>query len=278
MNNNLNILECPFCKILHPRIRYKYENCAIVKCQKCGLMWLFPRPEEDQIYEIYGDIKYYFNQDFFSKDGSKIYGYVDYLAERINKQYWYKKIIQAESSSKEKKPSWLDVGCGLGFCMDVAYDFGFEVSGIEFNLPAVQYIRSKYTFPVEYGKLHEIQITQKYDVVSMFDVIEHLTNPIADLCKLREVISDHGCLLIQQILEHCGWEIYEMRSIGQTFQVSALVDRFAVYSKFLSKFIRGMIHPRWLLDANIYVNPGTKMLIYARPKCKKIESLTQTGH
>lgn len=313
MNVDLNLLECPFCKTLHPKIRYKYENCAIVKCQKCGLMWLFPRPEENQLYEVYGDIKYYFNQDFFSKGDSKIYGYVDYLAERINKQYWYKKIIQktkaiiqTESSSEEKKYRWLDVGCGLGFCMDVAYDYGFDVSGIEFNLPAVEYIRAKYTFPVEYGRLNEIQFSRQYDVVSMFDVIEHLTDPIADLCKLREVVSDHGCLLIQtmdsesfvsrllgkrledfrrfrehlfffsrdslkQILEHCGWEVYEMRSIGQTFQVSALVDRFAVYSKFLSKFIRGMIHPKWLLEANIYVNPGTKMMIYARPKRKKIE-------
>jgi 2-polyprenyl-3-methyl-5-hydroxy-6-metoxy-1,4-benzoquinol methylase len=271
-------------------------------------MWLYPRPARDQIYEIYKDMSYYSNKEFFCEDGSKIYGYVDYLAERLNKQYWYKKIIektknklQESLGTGENRYSWLDVGCGLGFLMDMAFDYGFRVYGVEFSQSAIQYIKSKYTFPVEYGMLSEIEFKKRYDVISMFDVIEHLLDPISDLKKLRQMISDRGYLLIQtmdsesfvsrllgkkledfrrirehlyffsrsslkEILEHCGWEVTEMRSIGQTFQVAALVDRISVYSKKLSRFLRFIIYPKWLLDANIYVNPGTKMLVYARPK------------
>lgn len=313
MGNELTKLVCPFCRTKNPRVRYQYDNCAIVKCQKCGLMWLHPRPEQNQIYEIYNDMTYYSNEEFFSDDRSKIYGYVDYLAERLNKQYWYKRIIEKTKKKLQKSkdmdglnPSWLDVGCGLGFLMDMAFDLGFRVSGVEFSQSAIRYINSKYTFPVYYGMLSEIEFTEKYDVISMFDVIEHLLDPISDLKKMRTMITDDGFLLIQtmdseslvsrllgkkledfrrirehlyffsrdslkSILDDCGWEVTEMRSIGQTFQVAALVDRISIYSKTLSKFLRFIIYPKWLLEANIYVNPGTKMMVYARPKKGSLE-------
>lgn len=307
MKDDLKSISCPFCSTSAPSIRYDYKTSAIVKCAGCGLMWLHPRPGPTQVYEIYKDMTYYANTEFFQEDGTKIYGYVDYLSERLNKQNWYRGIIEktirlmeAEEGSKDQR-SWLDVGCGLGFLMDMAYDYGFKVGGVEFSRSAVQYIRSKYTFPVNYGMLSEIDVVEKFDVISMFDVIEHLLDPIADLKKLRAMIKDNGFLLIQtmdseslvsrllgkrledfrrirehlyffsrpsltKILEHTGWDVVEMRSIGQTFRVSVLVDRMAIYSKVLSRFLRFIIHPRWLLDANIYVNPGTKMMIYAQPK------------
>ncbi len=65
MRNELTKLACPYCKTKNPRIRYSYDHCTIVKCQKCGLMWLHPRPERNQIYEIYNDMTYYSNEDFF---------------------------------------------------------------------------------------------------------------------------------------------------------------------------------------------------------------------
>jgi 2-polyprenyl-3-methyl-5-hydroxy-6-metoxy-1,4-benzoquinol methylase len=271
-------------------------------------MWLYPRPGRSQLYDIYGSMQYYSNKDFFSKDKSKIYGYVDYLAERINRQYGYRKIVRKvkeqylrKNLSSAQKAKWLDVGCGLGFLMDVAFDEGFVVSGVEFSLPAIQYIRSKYTFPVTYGLLSEIEFDEKYDVVSMFDVIEHLIDPISDLQKLRQHIEDDGILIIQtmdcdslvskllgkkledfrrtrehlfffnrnslkKILDHCGWKILDVRLHGQTFQLSTLIERTAVYSPIFSRLLKAMIYPKWLLEANIFVNPGTKMLVFANAK------------
>jgi hypothetical protein len=93
-----------------------------------------------------------------------------------------------------------------------------------------------------------------------------LGKKLEDFRRIREHLYFFSRSSLKEILEHCGWEVTEMRSIGQTFQVAALVDRISVYSKKLSRFLRFIIYPKWLLDANIYVNPGTKMLVYARPK------------
>jgi len=308
MSTSIEAVLCPFCQEGSPKIRYRFQDCVILRCRNCTLMWLHPRPSRSQLYDIYGSMEYYSNKEFFNKDKSKIYGYVDYLAERINKQYGYRKIVRKvkehylrKNLSSAQKAKWLDAGCGLGFLMDVAFDEGFTVAGVEFSLPAIQYIRSKYTFPVKYGLLSEIDFSESYDVISMFDVIEHLIDPISDLQKLRQHIEDDGILIIQtmdcdslasrllgkkledfrrtrehlfffnrsslrKILEHCGWKILEVRLHGQTFQLSALIERTAVYSPILSRLLKAMIYPKWLLEANIFVNPGTKMLVFAGVK------------
>ena len=271
-------------------------------------MWLHPRPDKDQLYDVYGTMGYYLNEDFYQKDGSKIYGYVDYLAERINKQYRYRKIVTdvkkrlvRDRGGRPSGMSWLDVGCGLGFLLDVAFDEGFKVSGVEFSRAAIEFIQAKYTFPVQYGLLSEVAFSEKFSVVSLFDVVEHVIDPVSDLKKLRDIIAPGGYLLIQTmdsrsfmsrllgkkledfrrtrehlyffskksmaaVLEHCGWEVVETKLIGQTFQLGALIDRVAVYSRLLSRFIKFMVFPRWLLEANLYINPGTKMMVLARPK------------
>lgn len=308
MEEELKGLPCPYCKTTDPAIRYRFEDCAIVRCRACELMWLHPKPDPAKLHEVY-DEGYYRNCDLLDGDNTKIYGYVDYIAERMNKQYQYKKIVDKVkgmlnhdgTDSDDFDRSWLDVGCGLAFLMDVAFDSGFSVQGIEFNSAAVDYIRSKYTFPVTLGALDEVDFTRKYDVISMMDVIEHLTDPIGDLAKLREVITDDGYLLVytmdsdsftsrllgkrledfRRVREHlfffsrrsisnvlncCGWEVCEIQSLGHTFELNFLIDRIGLISPLASGALKAVIYPKWLLDANIYINPRTKMLVYARPK------------
>lgn len=309
MSHHLSEVCCPLCGERDPRTRYSFEACEIVRCQACGLMWLYPPLSEEQLHETY-DESYYANLDFLKGENASIYGYVDYLSERINKQYDYKQIVIRVhdllrlGSGGRQQPLWLDFGCGLGFLMDVAFDYGFKVSGIEFNPAAVRFIRSKYNFRIEQGLLANIPLEEKYSVISMFDVIEHLIDPAADLKRLRQMVADDGYLLIQtmdsdsfssrlfgkrledfrRIREHlyffsrptitrlladCGWEVTEIQSIGHTFQISFLLDRLALLfplAPVLTRVIRFLIYPKYLLEANIYINPRTKMLVYARPK------------
>ena len=270
-------------------------------------MWLFPKPGLEQLHKVY-DEGYYQNKDFFQKDGTKLYGYVGYLAERINKQYVYQRVVDraekllvARPADPEGKKRWLDVGCGLGFLMDVAFDHGFQVRGVEFNRSAIRYIQSKFTFPVDYGLVQELKFAEPFDVISLFDVIEHLDDPIGSLRCLRKTIAPGGVCVIQtmdsdslvsrligkrledfrrtrehlyfftrssltRILNETGWEVLDIRFIGHTFQIGDLIKRIAVYSDWIEKAAMAFVHPRWLLEANVYLNPGTKMIVYARPK------------
>ena len=298
---------CPFCSQSKPSLKYRFEDCAILRCGECDLMWLYPRPELEQLHKVY-DEGYYQNKEFFQKDGNKLYGYVDYLAERINKQYDYqrvvgrvKKMLPEQGVGSDEKRRWLDVGCGLGFLMDVAFDQGFQVKGVEFNRSAIRYIQSKFTFPVEYGLVQEVKFDGVFDVISLFDVIEHMADPVDAMRFLRGIIAPDGVCVIQtmdcgslmsrligkhledfrrtrehlyfftrgaitRMLNETGWEVVEIRFVGHTFQIGDLIKRISVYAGWIEKAVKILLHPRWLLEANVYINPGTKMMIYARPK------------
>lgn len=309
MKQILADIECPFCHEGSPFVRYQIsERHRIVKCGSCGLMWLHPRPTMEELHEVY-DERYYCNDDFYNPEGANLYGYHDYLFERTNKQYTYQEMAEKadELLGRDRraedgdKPTWLDVGCGLGFLMDVAFDHGYRVQGIEFNPYAVQAIKARYTFPVICGDIHDVELDRRFEVISLFDVIEHLDDPFEDLKRLRRIVADDGLLLVQtmdseslpsriigkrledfrrtrehlyffsresitKVLDAAGWEVVDIASAGHTFQLSMLLDRLALYAPRLIKVIRFLIWPRWLLQANIYVNPHTKMMVYARPK------------
>lgn len=300
-------LACPFCAARGPVPRYRFDRCSIVRCRFCGLMWLHPMPSLDDLQQVYSD-GYFSNAGLLQQSESRIYGYVDYVAERINKQYGYVALVGGAKDALARegslpagsKPRWMDVGCGLGYLLDVAFDHGFAVSGLEFNRHAVAYVRSKYTYDVREGTIGDLGPEERYHVISLLDVVEHLRDPFADLAHLRSRIQDGGRLLIstmdsdslvsrllgkrledfRRIREHlfffsrpsltavlaaCGWEVVSIESIGHTFEVGVLLDRLASMTPRLARVLRAMVRPRWLLSANVYVNPRTKMLVTARP-------------
>lgn len=308
MKKHLEQLTCPFCGEPSPWVRYQItDDHCIVKCGGCGLMWLHPRPSLDELHEIY-DEGYYHNEEFYDSGGASLYGYYDYIYERINKQYTYQKMadrademLGRDRHEDEQPPAWLDVGCGLGFLMDVAFDHGYGVHGVEFNPYAVKAIQAKYTFPVTCGSIHDLDQDRRFEVISLFDVIEHLDDPFGDLGKLRSLVAEDGLLMLQtmdsesvpsriigkrledfrrfrehlyffsrksitRVLEAAGWEVADIVSVGHTFQLEMLLDRIALYTPRLVKVLKFLVWPKWLLDANIYVNPHTKMMVYARPK------------
>jgi 2-polyprenyl-3-methyl-5-hydroxy-6-metoxy-1,4-benzoquinol methylase len=275
-------------------------------------MWLYPVPRLDELAEVYGE-EYFFNKDFLSENkDEQIWGYVDYIAERINKQYDYQKLVQIaknmlppqERGAPVDGRRWLDVGCGLGYLLDVVFDEGFKVTGVEFNPSAVDYIRSKFTFEVRHGDINEIYFENKFDVISIIDVIEHLRDPFQVTKKLRELISDDGLLILgtmdsdswvsrllgkrledfRRIREHLfffsrksitdvlsdnGWEVVAIESFGHTFQLKLLLERVSLMFPLLGRLLKASVRPNWLLDANFYLNPQTKMLVFARPKKSK---------
>ena len=309
-SEDLSGLKCPYCKLARAGIRYDFNEAAIVRCSSCELMWLYPMPALDQLSEVY-DKEYFSNKAFLRhNESSEIWGYTDYIAERINKQYQYQKLVRGAKSMLMKQRgaadapgggSWLDVGCGLGYLLDVAFDAGFSVSGVEFNRSAVDYIRSKYAYDVKHGDITNIPFEKSYDVVSAIDVIEHLRNPFEAVEKMRRIIKDDGLLILgtmdsdsrvsrffgkrledfrrirehlfffsrktlTRVLEDYGFEVLSVEYVGHTFQVGALLDRIDLMLPGLGRCLKLLVRPAWLLEANFYLNPRTKILVLAKPK------------
>jgi len=90
----------------------------------------------------------------------------------------------------------LDVGCSSGALLRVAGELGFPAFGVE---PAAEAANTAHTmgFEIFEGLLHEAAYADnRFDLVTLFEVIEHLTEPAAMLQEIRRILKPGGILLI----------------------------------------------------------------------------------
>jgi len=297
--------QCRNCSATRSAVRYKFSGTekVIRECAACRLMVLDPLPTEEELKAVYND-GYFDNAALTDVDVTRVYGYVDYIAERIHKQRGYSDICgrleHLVMKIPEGAPRLLDYGCGLGFFLDSAFDRGFDVHGLEFNHYAIEYIRKRYAYPVSHSS--SFAPDRPYDVVTMFDVIEHLQDPFEGLESARDMLVDNGILVVatidstsvtsrlmgkrledfRRISEHLfffsrsnltsilrryGFDVLETSSLGHSFEIRLLAVRLR---SVLPVIGAPMV---WLLKLlpfvggwSIYLNPRTKFIVYARKR------------
>ena len=90
----------------------------------------------------------------------------------------------------------LDTGCSSGALLHVASDIGFQVSGVE---PATQAAATakEAGFDVFNGLLSEARYPDNsFDIVTLYEVIEHLTGPLELVREVYRILRPGGLFLI----------------------------------------------------------------------------------
>jgi ubiquinone/menaquinone biosynthesis C-methylase UbiE len=104
-----------------------------------------------------------------------------------------KRNIEREYSSGKL----LDMGCGLGLFLKLWDPQKWEVFGIDISEQAVEYAKSK-GLNVRQGSLEKTDFSDtRFDVITMFYVLEHLPNPLKVLKEVRRVLKKDGLLVIR---------------------------------------------------------------------------------
>lgn len=92
----------------------------------------------------------------------------------------------------------LDVGCGLGYFLAAARSRGFSVYGIEHSEWALDYIKKQFDITAFSGPIENLKIDDgSFDMVTMWQVIEHLPDPLGTLKKIRDILRDDGVVIIE---------------------------------------------------------------------------------
>ena len=94
------------------------------------------------------------------------------------------------------QPRVLDIGCGDGLFFDRLIKLGARVEGLESSAELVS-AATRQRYPIHLGPFDESFVPdQRYDLVLMLDVLEHLPQPLSALRQAAALLEPKGYLVI----------------------------------------------------------------------------------
>jgi SAM-dependent methyltransferase len=92
----------------------------------------------------------------------------------------------------------LDVGCGRGYFVKTASEWGFDAMGIDASGTAVRYAGKELGVRAEHQDLDGLVRTGKrFDAVTLWHVLEHFTDPVGELRRIRSLLKEGGFCLVE---------------------------------------------------------------------------------
>lgn len=182
-------VTCDSCNSGHAKKIIKIADYQIVQCDHCGLRYVNPQPTE-------GFFKRYYSRDYY--DGGYEDGYKDYLGNEAEFAVdWEKRIDELEEMVDKNNldRNILEIGCGPGMFLKRLADRGWKCTGIEFSDWASDYARNRLELNIITGDIFDFKSeNDQFDVVIMWDTIEHLRKPRATLEEIRRILKQNGIL------------------------------------------------------------------------------------
>lgn len=103
---------------------------------------------------------------------------------------------------------WLDVGCNLGFAVLAAESLGFQAIGVEPGKEVATRAQEN-GVNVRQGILHELR-SETFQVISYFDVLEHIENPLAELRLASSMLAKGGIIVVK--VPNCYRDILSIKA------------------------------------------------------------------
>lgn len=162
---------------------FEREGFPIARCPACGLVQVDLKLGRAELEEIYD--KAYFTSDVFH----------DYIGERD--------IRIADGAVSARRLArivpggrLLDVGCAAGFFLVPAAEY-YDVTGVEISSFASDYARRTFGLRVLTGDVRDVDLQgEQFDVVTMWNTIEHMSDPLESLLAVASLVKPGGLLAL----------------------------------------------------------------------------------
>lgn len=165
---------------------YQAGTYRMFRCKVCSHAFVYPAPSDQFLMEFYSTF-----HTTLERGG----GYE--LVEDRTERDFGKKINIIKKHFKEINPTILDFGCGKGFFVKALINQGIYAEGIDLSDTAVKFARDKLNVRAECGTVNDFEwMKNKFDGVSFWATIEHLSKPIETLKSIAGVIKTGGYLFL----------------------------------------------------------------------------------
>lgn len=91
----------------------------------------------------------------------------------------------------------LDIGCSSGYFLSIAAQQGFDTFGIEPNAQEARYAMNNGVKVIGSTIDSLSTAVDPFDVITLWDVLEHIRQPVSYLSILRSLLSKHGLVFVQ---------------------------------------------------------------------------------
>jgi len=155
---------------------------AICRCSACGVAQTLPRPSEAALAGFYPP-SYYPTGGF-------------------GPEYYRRRILPAQREKLNLLRRFrtsgrlLDAGCGAGFFVRAASEAGYAAEGVEMSREAVEFGRRENGVRITQGDVLQAGYPPgTFDIVTLWQVLEHLPRPVETLRRVHALLSPGGVLI-----------------------------------------------------------------------------------
>lgn len=295
----LTDVVCNLCGGNHYKVLYSYKKQdvkpyliteasldrpkKIVKCLRCGLVYVNERLDDFEIIRFYREMV---DSDYIKEEKGRRQS-ANIILKRLSKLI------------KNQSPRILEIGCAAGFLLDEAKKKGWEVYGAELSEWACKYAKDRFGIDVFCGNIEGVGFESgSFDAVILADAIEHLLNPKKTLMEVRRILKPEGILFINtpdmdslvsrllnakwwginqfhiyyftkktlnELLTSAGFKIMKWSGYPRTFTFSYWFARLTGYSSFFKPFAFLQKIP-FIAKSLLTIDTSDQIAVFARKR------------
>lgn len=271
--------------------KFALRNFRLYQCSFCLHQFFVPVPSSRNLKKIYAADSYY-------RDGQKF----PFLPKQNYQNFPQYKTFTSRLSkicslTTLKRPKILDVGCGTGLFINLCRQQGIKATGIDFSEAGIKLAKDIGSHCFHQDFLKDIA-DSCFDIVTMFDTIEHLVDPGAFLKKSHSVLRKKGLLVlttprndslackifgkkwhlyipprhlhifssqsIRLLLERQGFKILAIKNLGQWSNTSYMLSKVLSIYNIKPALVEKLILKAGIYRFNLYINLFDVMTVFAQ--------------
>ncbi len=169
---NFSVFDrCIVCESTKLKDLPNYEKAYLCQCRNCDMVFTKRIPSKEELESYYSN-----------------YGTNHYRSKLTIKRY--NELLDVFEKNR-KTNNILDIGCGVGFFLEEAKKKGWNVYGSEYGEKLVTICEEK-GIKMHNGTIAEFTSEVKFDIITSFEVIEHINDPISELKKVHKLLRPKG--------------------------------------------------------------------------------------